>query len=853
MKGILKKLAIGMATIMLVTTINVPQPVNAAKVPTLNVSKKTITGKGKTYKIYVKNQKAGCKYTWTSSNKKIATVTAVKGKKGTATVKAVKAGTANISCKITYPSGTKRTLKAKITVKIPKKVVKVPATGIKFSNAKLENNVQKITLGQSYDFNTTYTPTNSTDKTFFSIVPSDAGTITDAGVFTPTKLYETVNIYAVAAETKEAAAKSTVKDMINVKVVPKSASVASVSMKGADEVLVTFSMPVNPATVLDSTTKQLTSAIVIAPAKDSNGKQGADFGTLTPTLSTDGMSLSIKCSKAFNGSYTISISSDVKAQDGTAFTDYAKKLSLVDKEPPVYIGTTVDDSGLISSLNFNEALDVSGMTIADVRCNNTTMTSIEEAALKRATNYSLSKDKKSLTLDLTSIVLADTNSSKTYTIQIQGIKDVAGNLSNSNFITATVIVDTTLKPQAVVVNITRSSYQTLTVEFSRAIRPYETGNVRVNNGTPIYMGSIDVDNKKLVHYTLPAEATVLTGPQTVEITGWRAYNCNDYVTTPTKRTVNFTADTSAPSVVKAQLLTTGGQYTMVLEYTKPVTVTEAKGTIAAKITTSNQDIDGNILTYTATVSDKVVTVILDNRQMALAGTYEFKLPEGFVKDAFLNKSAKIDLALIATATSDSKLPAPITIQQSIEDKNIIQITFENKLDIVSAENLANYTISGVRINKAKVEKNTQTLAIVELTVDSGSIPFTSNYKITINGVKGFQDTFNPIEDYSTTIPLNENVAPHLTGAVLTNGNQIVLSFSEAVTGTPSFNVYKDGVLIAKPDSMYTYSDTTTKTVTLQVYQSISSASGVVVVANTDNRLIDTDGNTVQINSTIYVR
>ena len=87
-----KALATMMAAALIVTSAQCPTA-SAAKKPKLNSKKVTLTvGKKKTLKV--KNKIKGSTYTWKSSKVKVAKVT----KKGV--VKAVKAGTATITCKV---------------------------------------------------------------------------------------------------------------------------------------------------------------------------------------------------------------------------------------------------------------------------------------------------------------------------------------------------------------------------------------------------------------------------------------------------------------------------------------------------------------------------------------------------------------------------------------------------------------------------------------------------------------------------------------------------------------------------------------------------------------------------------
>lgn len=843
MKKLAKKIAVFMAVLLIASAFTVPQYSEAATAaPKLNVSKKTITGVGKTYKLTVKNQKAGCKYAWKSSNTKVATV---KGSKGSGTVTAVAKGTATITCTITYSSGTKRTLSSAITVK-------VPSTAVKISNANIVNNVHVIEMGSTYDFNRKLTPSKSSDKTYWSVEPAEYGTIDKNGVFTPAKT-GTFNIVATAADSKTKAATSTIKDSIIVSVVEKTSGVSSVALKGADELVITFSTAINPSTVVNTDTNQLTPAIVIAAGKDSKGNQAADFGTLTGTLSDDQKVLSIKASNTFNGVYTVNVSSEVLTKEGKAIDPYVKSISLVDNVPPAYLGSTIDDSGMKSTLNFSEAIDVSSMTIASVQ-SASSMSAIENAALMSPTNYVLSADRKSLTIDLSSVGI--NNASRSYTVTLQGVKDIAGNYSAQNFISVYVYYDTSTKPQATVVNITRTAYETVTVQFSRSIQPYGTGVLTVN-GTPIYSASVDPDNNKLVHFTLPTEVAALSGGQTVSIQGWRAYNVSSTDTTantPVTRTINFSPDTSAPVITSSKLTNANGVYTLTLEYSEPVTVVTTKGTLAAKVITASDDIyPSNNINYTATVEKKTVSLVLDSKQMTMSGKYEIAIPAGFVRDAYFNKSTKVTVNVTSSATADTTLPAPTSIAQSNEDGSVIIIKFGQKLDLASAQNVSNYTVAGAVVSKAEVVSNTNSLSEVHLTLVSGSIKYNSNYPVTINGVKGYNNSYNAITNYTQTITLKENVAPTIVSARLTDVKDgIVLTFSEPVMGVASFDVYINGALYRKATETSVAYNSSNNTITIYLNSVVSTSSGLTLMPAADNNLKDANGNAAQISPTVYV-
>lgn len=93
-----------------------PSATQAAKKMSLS-AKSALLVTGSTKSVKVKSFSKGAKATWKSSNKKVATV---KGKKAKATVKAVGAGTAKISCVV--KKGKKKTTVSGLTVKVRQKI-----------------------------------------------------------------------------------------------------------------------------------------------------------------------------------------------------------------------------------------------------------------------------------------------------------------------------------------------------------------------------------------------------------------------------------------------------------------------------------------------------------------------------------------------------------------------------------------------------------------------------------------------------------------------------------------------------------------------------------------------------------
>lgn len=154
---------------VLVSALSIPASVVDAAVaaPTLSKSSQNVLMDG-TYKLTVKNQVKGSKYTWTSSNKNVATVSK------TGVVTGVYTGTATITCKVKAPKKT-YTLKSKITVLKPA------------ASFEISNKITAMNLGQKSNLAGVVSPTSATDKVTWTSSNKKIVTVSAKGVVTALK------------------------------------------------------------------------------------------------------------------------------------------------------------------------------------------------------------------------------------------------------------------------------------------------------------------------------------------------------------------------------------------------------------------------------------------------------------------------------------------------------------------------------------------------------------------------------------------------------------------------------------------------------------------------------------------
>lgn len=138
MKNMKKVFAFVLALAMILTTYQPTATYAATKAPTISAKKMTLqVGSKKT--LTVKNAGKNATLKWSSNKKTVATVS----KKGV--VKAVKAGTANVKCKVVTKSKKHYTLTCKVTVKNAA-VSKTVSTQKALTSALKDKNVKNLTI-----------------------------------------------------------------------------------------------------------------------------------------------------------------------------------------------------------------------------------------------------------------------------------------------------------------------------------------------------------------------------------------------------------------------------------------------------------------------------------------------------------------------------------------------------------------------------------------------------------------------------------------------------------------------------------------------------------------------------------
>lgn len=191
MKNTKKVFAFVLALAMILTTYQPTTTYAATKAPTISAKKMTLqVGSKKT--LTVKNAGKNATLKWSSNKKTVATVS----KKGV--VKAVKAGTANVKCKVVTKSKKHYTLTCKVTVKNAA-VSKTVSTQKALTSALKDKNVKNLTIKTDKEvaFNV---PSGNYGKVNLTVDAPNADVV-NAGTF------KSINIKAIKPNTWKEKAK----------------------------------------------------------------------------------------------------------------------------------------------------------------------------------------------------------------------------------------------------------------------------------------------------------------------------------------------------------------------------------------------------------------------------------------------------------------------------------------------------------------------------------------------------------------------------------------------------------------------------------------------------------------------
>lgn len=369
MKNMKKVFAFVLALAMILTTYQPTATYAATKAPTISAKKMTLqVGSKKT--LTVKNAGKNATLKWSSSKKNVATVS----KKGV--VKAVKAGTANVKCKVVTKSKKHYTLTCKVTVKNAV-VSKTVSTQKALASALKDKNVKNLTIKTDNEvaFNI---PSGNYGKVNLTVDAPNADVV-NAGTF------KSINIKAIKPNTWKEKAKGntitvTADDARIVVEAGASLSKVTVSQEGGkikieaagtiDAIQIDAAVDVSLA--VDGTVGEVA---VSAPAKVAvEGKtttaipvkveetaKGADVTSSTPVEVKAATEISLNLSKGAEGSKVETTGENAQVAVKNDTTDVIKVTTPAGtKEVAKDTTSKVDNTGKVTDTTTNTSGDNNG-------------------------------------------------------------------------------------------------------------------------------------------------------------------------------------------------------------------------------------------------------------------------------------------------------------------------------------------------------------------------------------------------------------------------------------------------------------------------------------------------------------
>jgi hypothetical protein len=632
---------------------------------------------------------------------------------------------------------------------------------------------------------------------------------------------------------------------------------------------VKFSTAVDESSVIDSadgtlkdgvfTIDELTTDGVAANAVD-------DADNLKATLSEDGKTLTINADTYFDGRYELHIKADsVATEDGTKLSAYSTVVTVKDTVKPTVVNVTYPNNKT-ARVNFSEPLSYEG-----------TVTAVYADGTSATVSASLNPGDKYIDLDLTSVT-----ANKDVTVTIVGAKDKKGNLTSPNPVTVTVKKDTTDTTAPTVQSITPVSSTAFDIKLSEAVKLATTADVT----TPgkILVGATDVTSKATVDTTDPTVIhvtgiTAVSGLQTITVEADALVDMSGNPNAQTSKVVNFSADTTAPTVTSTSVQTINNVKYLVVNFNEYVTPQAGKLLVFEYVNENGEKDSTTITTATSgggqgeatlynPVNGKSKSIKININNLA-SEEYTVDLVEGLVKDLFGNDSElKSDVAV--TIASAPKQEVLLDADGSsgndddngveVVDNNTLRVHFKYPLDITSATTASNYTVEGATVSKAEIYKNNSTDGyIVELTLADNTVEIDGEYEVTVRNVKA-KDGLAMETAYTSTETLVENVVPTIVKAELTDLDTITLTFSEPVTNaaadTDDFELLIGGVKVAANDTITTAAQTTAaKTLTLTLEANVTPddlAKGLSIKALDTIDVQDANGNVAVVATPVAV-
>lgn len=632
-------------------------------------------------------------------------------------------------------------------------------------------------------------------------------------------------------------------------------AVESVSAINATQVEVKFNVPVDAASVLDTTGAIKSTATFTLKELD-----GQSPVTVTKAaVSADGKTITLTTSGAVSKRYDVVVDG-LKATNGKNVAKFHQVTNFVaDTTAPTIVGTERINAGQVK-VKFSEPMKAFS-TVTFKYADGSTVTGVTGG---------ISAGDSEAVFTMTSDVTANKEVVATFI----GAQDQAGNLLTPNPANVSFVRGAADGVAPTVSSITQTGAATFAVKFSEALiaKP-----VIVVGSTTVNPSNITVDPTDSTKYNVTAPA-VLDGATTVQVNSFT--DLSGEKGTDLSRVVTFVKETAAPKVVSSTVVVDATDRKEYLEITldKDVTlgttptVDVTSGShVKDYITTSiaDGDITPKAVDYKTSTNKKVIRVALDsllNGVDVKGATYSLNLAFADVKSA---SGVATETTTTTFTRGEDGVPAStakvgVTSIAQGSDNNKVEVKFDKAVDGASATNVANYRIDGavvesVTLQSAVTAGDGSVSQIAVLNLKANSNTFTGTRNITVSNVKALGSSVVMDQKFVNDVSLAENVAPTVTSAKLTATNEITLTFSEAVkqvdTTAKDFELLVGGQSFGTPqtyDSALTTTAANTAKVTITDVTADSIAKGLSLKGLSTIDVKDEAGNVLSVPANIVV-
>ncbi|MFJ8235836.1 S-layer homology domain-containing protein [Ureibacillus sp. NPDC094379] len=510
------------------------------------------------------------------------------------------------------------------------------------------------------------------------------------------------------------------------------------------------------------------------------GKDALDAGTVTKELSEDGKTLTLKAaaSKIFKGEYTVKVPFEtVKDVNGEFVSPTNSKVTVDDQTAPVLTAatTTIKDTkdGVKSiTLTFDEEVD----TIETVKINGANYEAVVEG--NEATVEKLNLD-----------------ATKSYDVTVVNATDAAGNVKDVQVAPLTVTVDN-VAPSIVGAEAVGENQVKLTVDEELA-----TDLVKENITTKVGTFSANIVtkvektddkeytvtlNKDYLYKNGNSDTVTLTVAKEVLVDTLGNQNAEEII-----KTVVVSKDVTAPEVVNVATSKTDGKVSsFAVTYDEEVANHPTLGDV--KVVNSKGEIlsASNVVEDVEVSKDDAKTVVFTLKANLTTDKYSFELAKGFVEDNALTPNESAQYSFDVDVTKDGE-PVETTfniVGVTAAAKNVITVDFGAKVKATgtgSALNPSAYQLNGATlpsdtvIEFAPAQGDSAYQTKVLITLPDGFVKADDNKAVfRVNAVQTLDNKVS--NQFSKTISVTDNTAPVVESFVVTDLDEITVTYSEAI-------------------------------------------------------------------------